>query len=78
MDLREVARLSESTQQLGAILAPYSARNVELSDRIAELRASGEVVVESLPGESGCEGPLCDRRLVESNGQWIVQSIDRI
>ena len=78
MDLREVARLSESTQQLGAILAPYSARNVELSNRIAELRASGEVVVESLPGESGCEGPLCDRRLVESNGQWIVQSIDRI
>ena len=78
MDLREVARLAASYSSAGAILAPYSAANSALAGRVAELRAAGEVVVELLPGEIGCEGPLCNRRLVESKGQWVVQSIDRI
>jgi ATP phosphoribosyltransferase regulatory subunit len=78
MDLREVARLAATTDEAAAILAPYATANSALASRIAELRASGEVVVELLPGESGCEGPLCDRHLVESNGQWVIQSLDRI
>ena len=77
MDLREVARLAENGKHVGAILAPYSAKNSALADRIAALRAQGEVVVELLPGESGSEGPLCDRRLVENNGQWVTQVINR-
>ena len=76
MDLREVARLAVSDQPRGAILAPYCSQFVtgsELAKAVASLRAQGEVVVELLPGELASEGPLCDRQLVESNGQWIIQ-----
>jgi ATP phosphoribosyltransferase regulatory subunit len=48
-----------------------------LAKRVSDLREQGEVVVELLPGETGSEGPLCDRRLVESNGQWITQAINK-
>ncbi len=77
MDLREVARLAASQKPAGAIAAPYSASIAALAARISALRESGEIVVELLPGELVFEGPLCDRRLVESNGQWIIQSLNR-
>ena len=76
MDLREVARLAASNAPAGAILAPHAAANPSLAARIAVLREAGEIVVELLPGETGCEGPLCDRRLVEISGQWIIQALD--
>ena len=76
MDLREVARLAAPYKPVGAILTSCSAPDSALAARISALRELGEVVVELLPGESGCEGPLCDRRLVESNGQWIIQSLN--
>jgi len=77
MDLREVARLAASSQPPGAILAPYAATDGALAACIAALRAQGEVVVELLPGTAGSEGPRCDRRLVESKGQWITQAINK-
>ncbi len=77
MDLREVARLAASCTPAGAILVPYSTPGSSLATCVSTLRAQGEVVVELLPGESGCEGPLCDRHLVESNGQWITQVINK-
>ena len=77
MDLREVARLAASSAPAAAILAPYVAGNRALAERVAALREQGEVVVEQLPGTSGSEGPLCDRRLVESEGQWITQAINK-
>jgi len=80
MDLREVARLAVSKAPAGAILAPHAAANPSLAARIAVLREAGEIVIELLPGETGCEGPLCDRRLVEESGhngrQWIIQALD--
>ena len=76
MDLREVARLTEKCNSAGAILVPYSANLPSLSERVAELRAAGEIVVELLPGESRSEGPLCDRQLIETEGQWIIQAIN--
>ena len=76
MDLREIARLANSGKPAGAIQADYSASNPSLASRILALREEGEIVVELLPGESGCEGPLCDRRLVKCNGQWIIQEIN--
>ena len=75
MDLREIARLAVVREEQGALLAPYSALNPVLQQAIAQLRAQGEIVVELLPGETLCEGPLCDRKLVERNGQWITESI---
>ena len=76
LDLREVARMTEKCQSTRAIMAPYSGTDAQLAARIAQLRAEGKVVVELLPGESRSEGPLCDRQLVESNGQWIIQAIN--
>lgn len=76
MDLREVARLAASNKPAGAVLAPYSAPGSSLAQRVCALREQGEVVVELLPGETGSEGPLCDRHLVESDGQWIIQVIN--
>ncbi|TLD46729.1 MAG: ATP phosphoribosyltransferase regulatory subunit [Accumulibacter sp.] len=77
LDLRELARLTASVPQPGAILAPCAAAGSSLAQTIAALRAEGAVVVELLPGESGSEGPACDRRLVEQDGQWLLANIDR-
>ncbi len=81
MDLREVARLTSSSEEAGAILAPSApelatAARAALVARVEALRAQGEVVVQLLPGESLCEGPRCDRCLVEIAGQWIIQDLN--
>lgn len=76
MDLREIARLTKEDEPKKAVLAPYASGNPVLSQRIAALRGAGEIVVELLPGEQGCEGPLCGKRLVERDGQWIIETAD--
>lgn len=76
MDLREVARLAKNDIPTGAILAPHSNQNAALASCVATLRQQGEIVVELLPGETGSEGPHCDRHLVECNGSWIVQELN--
>lgn len=75
MDLREVARLVAPNGSKGAILASYAAHDKVLAAHIAALRAQDEIVVELLPGESACEGPLCDRKLAQVGGQWIIEAI---
>lgn len=75
MDLREVARLVPLAQGNGAILAPYAGHDAQLAARISALREEGEIVVELLPGETACEGPRCDRKLVRIGAQWIIEAI---
>lgn len=75
MDLREVARLAPPGKPSGAILAPSAAHDGRLATHIAALREQGEVVVELLPGESACEGPVCDRKLAQVGGHWIIEAI---
>lgn len=75
MDLREVARLAPSGKLKYAILAPYAAQNKKLAAHIAVLRDQGEIVVELLPGETACEGPVCDRKLAEVGEHWIIEAI---
>lgn len=75
LDLREIARLSPEQAIRGAIEAPYAGEDRHLTAQIADLRAAGEVVVELLPGETACEGPRCDRRLMHVDGQWLVREI---
>ncbi|GHU03726.1 ATP phosphoribosyltransferase regulatory subunit [Betaproteobacteria bacterium] len=72
MDLRAIASLSEREKPAVAILAPYAAEDDILAARIEQLRAGGNIVIELLPGEIAGEGPLCDRRLVQENGHWVV------
>ncbi len=76
MDLREVARLATVSEPSHAILSPYSATNPSLAAVVKELRQQGEVVVELLPDETLNEGQVCDRRLVSSDGQWVIQAIN--
>ena len=75
MDLREVARLAPLGVSRGAILAPPAGHDGKLAALIAALREQGEVVVELLPGEAACEGPVCDRKLVQTGGHWIMETI---
>lgn len=75
MDLREVARLVPPGRPQGAILASYAGHDKLLAAHIAALREQGEIVVELLPGETACEGPVCDRKLVQVGGQWIIEAI---
>ena len=76
MDLREVARLCLNDEESEAILAPYAGNDARLAAAIGALREAGEIVVELLPGETSSEGPRCTRRLVERDGQWIIQQLD--
>ncbi|MGE5770188.1 MAG: ATP phosphoribosyltransferase regulatory subunit [Betaproteobacteria bacterium] len=75
MDLREVARLAPAGKPQRGILAPPAAHDPVLGAHIAALREQGEVVVELLPGESACEGPLCDRKLAQLGERWIIEAI---
>ncbi len=75
LDLREVARLTPAGKSTLGILAPYSGADKSLSAHIAALRDRGEIVVELLPGETACEGPVCDRKLAQVGGHWIIEAI---
>lgn len=75
MDLREVVRLVAPGKVQGAILAGAAGHDKTLAGLIAALREQGEIVVELLPGETACEGPYCDRKLVQVGGQWIIEAI---
>ncbi len=72
-DLRTLAAVgTPPAAGRGGIFAPASA-DPALSKRIAALRAEGERVVVELPGQAGGPADMgCDRRLVESGGQWEV------
>ena len=75
MDLREVARLVPAGKSVGAVLAPHIGEDARLAAHVAALRVQGEIVVELLPGETACEGPLCDRKLVLVGEHWIIEAI---
>jgi ATP phosphoribosyltransferase regulatory subunit len=73
IDLRELARASQLQLARSAILAPYLP-DAALAARVAELRASGEIVIEDLPGHEDAVGELgCGRRLVERGGRWEIE-----
>lgn len=76
LDLREVARLAPPEAAPAGILAP-SGEDAALRAEIARLRAAGEIVVELLPGQTGSEGPRCDRQLVGQGSKWIIEAINR-
>ena len=75
MDLREVARLVAAGKSVGAVLAPHIGKDARLAAHVAALREQGDIVVELLPGETACEGPLCDRKLVLVGEHWIIEAI---
>lgn len=75
LDLREWVRLAPETPRESAILAPYNT-DAKLAERIAALRAAGEVVIVDLPGHEQTRAELgCDRQLVLKNGNWEIVSV---
>lgn len=75
MDLREVVRLVPLGKTAGAILAPHASQDKQVASHILALREQGEIVVELLPGETACEGPQCDRKLVRLGERWVIEAI---
>ena len=76
MDLRELARLSLPNDEAhGAILAPWPEDDA-LHAEALRLRAQGERVVLALPGHEGTWREAgCDRILVRSGDDWIIESL---
>ncbi|MDR2637129.1 MAG: ATP phosphoribosyltransferase regulatory subunit [Zoogloeaceae bacterium] len=81
LDLRELARLSNAATRQGAILAPAVPDTPDdpelarrLGERIAALRAAGEIVIERLPEENTPADPRCDRKLALQGRDWILQA----
>jgi len=75
MDLRELARLSPNGEPRGAILAPWPEDDA-LHAEALRLRALGEQVVLALPGHEGTWREAgCDRILVRSGNDWIIETL---
>jgi len=72
MDLRQLYRLLPSQAGRLGICAPHL-DDATLRDKIAQLRAAGEVVVVDLLGDAALRGELqCGRELVLRDGTWVV------
>jgi ATP phosphoribosyltransferase regulatory subunit len=75
MDLRELVRLSPGGAARGAIAAPWPEDDA-LHAEAVRLRAQGERVVLALPGHEGTWRETgCDRVLVRSGNNWIIESL---
>lgn len=75
-DIKTLLNLSESkadAKNNNAIFAPDN-ENAELWAAIKDLRAQGEIVIQSLPGQQGNAADLgCDRELKNISGKWVVE-----
>lgn len=75
MDLRQLYRLLPPGAQRLAVRAPCS-DDIVLRDKIAQLRAAGEVVVVDLSEQTACDHELqCDRQLKLRDGIWQVVAL---
>jgi ATP phosphoribosyltransferase regulatory subunit len=75
LDLRELAMRLPDSAAAGAILAPAD-DDAALAATVAELRASGEIVMTALPGHEGTwKEAGCDRQLVRRDGRWAVEAL---
>lgn len=75
MDLRELARLMPAGKRRPAICAPWNT-DASFKQKLAELRAAGEVVIQTLPGHEDDHDEFdCDRVLVCENGNWILKTL---
>jgi ATP phosphoribosyltransferase regulatory subunit len=74
-ELAALATLASDQTPVGAILAPWS-DDLALLNRIAELRASGRVVIQALPGhEHEWQEFACVEELFEQGGRWQLRAM---
>ncbi|MGH8810348.1 MAG: ATP phosphoribosyltransferase regulatory subunit, partial [Noviherbaspirillum sp.] len=75
MDLRELARLMPGAERKRAVRAPWGTEPA-LRQKIAALRKTGEVVIQTLPGHENDQDEFdCDRAVVYENGSWILKKL---
>jgi ATP phosphoribosyltransferase regulatory subunit len=75
LDLKELASFAPGENLCTGILAPLDDAQT-LRDKIAALRAAGEIVVPALPGhDKHSWQPCCNRELLRRNGDWVVEPI---
>ena len=75
LDVKQLVAVVPARPLKAAIRAPW-ATDLGLQQAIAQLRAAGETVVCALPGhDSRVDEFHCDRVLVHSAGQWLVQAL---
>jgi len=77
IDLRELAGAAAPFKVRSAILAPAPDGDAKLAQKIAALRAAGEIVIEELPGHEKFRAELgCTRKLAKKKGVWTVQPLN--
>jgi ATP phosphoribosyltransferase regulatory subunit len=77
LELRELAGLLPEPAPTPAIRAPWSV-DESLLEAVQSLRASGEVVVQVLPGHEAEQQEFeCDRELARHQGAWLVRPLRR-
>jgi len=75
LDLRKLSGGLAPAPAANAIRAPWGS-DAALVDALRRLRASGEIVVQMLPGESQLLDEFTvDRELVLDDGSWVVRAI---
>jgi len=76
-DLRSLMELGNRawSRPAGGILAP-SEDDAALTEKVAALRAAGEIVIRQLPGQAGNVAETgCDRVLHWDGVQWVIQPL---
>ena len=77
IELRALAGPGTVAEPVSAIRAPWS-DDAALIEKVAALRAAGEIVIQVLPGhEQEQQEFACDRELVMQAGRWIVRRLDQ-
>jgi ATP phosphoribosyltransferase regulatory subunit len=73
LELRELAMLAAEAAPVAAVRAPWS-DDPDLLEQISQLRASGHIVVQTLPGhEDEQQEFACDRELTNEQGRWVLR-----
>lgn len=77
-DLKVLSTLSKTTYQgeLQALIFAPCADDLELKQKIRDLRAQGQAVVQQLPGQAGNAAQLgCTSILEKDNQSWVVKAL---
>lgn len=75
LDLRKLARGLPPADRASAVCAPWG-QDPALVAAVRQLRQSGEIVVQVLPGhEQNQDEFICDRELTLQDGNWVVRTL---
>lgn len=75
LDLRKLARGLTPADRARAVRAPWG-QDAALVAAVRQLRRSGEIVVQMLPGhEQSQDEFICDRELTLQDGAWVVRTL---